>query len=132
MKRKVDDIIGIGRRKTAVAAVRLRKGKGKININGKEINEYFVSELQRQAILMPFEKSGTAKNFDMIVRVKGGGIQAQGEACRLGLTRALVKQDEALRSSMKEAGFLTRDPRKKERKKYGLAGARKKYQHSKR
>lgn len=132
MKRKLDDIIGIGRRKTAVAAVRLRKGKGKIDVNGKEFEQYFVSELQRQAILMPFEKTGTANKHDIIVRVKGGGINAQGEAFRLGITRALVKQDADLRAQMKEAGFLTRDPRKKERKKYGLAGARKKYQHSKR
>jgi small subunit ribosomal protein S9 len=132
MKRKLDDIVGVGRRKTAVAAVRLRKGKGNVDINGKEFEVYFVSELQRQLIMAPFEKTGTAKKHDLIIRVKGGGITAQGEACRLGLARALVKQDEDLRSQMKESGFLTRDPRKKERKKYGLAGARKKYQHSKR
>ena len=132
MKRKTDDIIGVGRRKTAVAAVRLRKGKGKIDVNGREFEAYFSSDILRKNILMPLEKFSSPKKYDLIIRVKGGGIMAQGEAARLGIARALVQQDADLRSELKDLGFLTRDPRKKERKKYGLAGARKRRQYSKR
>ncbi len=126
------DIIGIGRRKRAVASVRLRPGKGNLDINGKKFEEYFPLDYQREKILDPIHRFGNAQEFDIIIRVKGGGLESQVNASRLGISRALVKKDETLRKQLKELGYLTRDPRKKERKKYGLAGARKRYQHSKR
>jgi small subunit ribosomal protein S9 len=126
------EYLGTGRRKTAVSAVRLKKGKGEIEVNGKKFEEYFTLQLQRNEIMEPIEKFAAKDKYDIIVRLKGGGIQAQAEATRLGISRALVQENEELRSSLKELGFLTRDPRKKERKKYGLAGARKRFQFSKR
>ena len=123
---------GTGRRKTAVASVRLRPGKGEIDINGRKFEEYFTLELQRQAVLSPIEKISATGRYDIIIRVKGGGIQAQVIAARLGIARALVAQDETRRPDFKSLGFLTRDSRKRERKKYGLAGARKRFQFSKR
>lgn len=126
------EYLGTGRRKTAVSAVRLKKGKGEIEVNGKKFEEYFTLLLQRNEILAPIEKFAAKDKYDIIIRLKGGGIQAQVEATRLGISRALVQENEELRSSLKELGFLTRDPRKKERKKYGLAGARKRFQFSKR
>jgi len=131
-KKKNEDIIGIGRRKTAVASVRLRKGKGKIDVNGKDFENYFASQQQRNLITFPLEKFSSTSKYDIFMRLKGGGLQAQAEAARLGIARALVKQDEDLRGELKELGLLRRDPRKKERKKYGLAKARKKFQFSKR
>lgn len=124
--------VATGRRKTAVASVRLRSGTGQIDINGKAFNEYFPVEIQRQTILAPFQKLGGNGRFDLIIRVKGGGIEGQVVATRLGVARALLGEDESLHHSFKEQGFLTRDSRKKERKKYGLAGARKRFQFSKR
>ena len=124
--------IGTGHRKTAVASVRIRDGKGKIDVNGREFTEYFPLEIQRKMILAPFEKLGKSTNFDLVIRVNGGGIEAQATAIRLGIARALVKEDENRRGALKEEGFLTRDSRKKERKKYGRAGARKRFQFSKR
>lgn len=124
--------LGTGRRKTAVASVRIRDGKGKIDVNGREFTEYFPLEIQRKLILAPFEKLGKAANYDIIIRVNGGGIEAQANAIRLGIARALVKEDEHRRGALKEEGFLTRDSRKKERKKYGRVGARKRFQFSKR
>ena len=124
--------LGVGRRKTAVASVRLRKGTGKIDMNGSNLDSYFTSELQCKTILDPLEKLGLTGNYDVIIRAKGGGIQGQAIAVRLGIARALVKEDEERRQSLKNAGYLTRDPRKRERKKYGLAGARKRFQFSKR
>ncbi|MDR3623982.1 MAG: 30S ribosomal protein S9 [Chlamydiales bacterium] len=121
-----------GRRKTAVAAVRLRPGNGTIEVNGRAFNEYFPLDLQRATILSPLNKYGIENNYDMIIRVKGGGIEGQVIAIRLGITRALVKEDENKRHDFKSLGFLTRDPRKKERKKYGQPGARKRFQFSKR
>jgi small subunit ribosomal protein S9 len=124
---------GTGRRKTAVASVRLRSGTGKININGKEFNAYFPTELQREMILSPFKTCQLNQDrYDLIVRVAGGGVEGQAVAVRLGLSRALVGEDEARRQDLKAEGFLTRDSRKKERKKYGRAGARKRFQFSKR
>ena len=131
-KKKNEDIIGIGRRKTAVASVRLRKGKGKIDVNGKDFEKYFTSQQQRNLILFPLEKFSSLSKYDIFMRLKGGGIHAQAEAARLGIARALVAQDEDIRGELKELGLLRRDPRKKERKKYGLAKARKKFQFSKR
>lgn len=127
-----DEIVATGRRKTAVASVRLRPGKGAVDINSREFSNYFPLELQQKTILAPFTKIGGNKKFDMIVRVKGGGVEAQSIAVRHGIARALVEYDETLRHDLKSQGFLTRDPRKKERKKYGLRGARKRPQFSKR
>lgn len=124
--------IGIGRRKTAVSSVRVRKGKGEINVNGRKFEEYFPLSIQRETILSPLSQFDMVGGVDIVIRVKGGGIEAQAIATRLGISRALVIQDEARRAPLKEKGYLTRDPRKKERKKYGLAGARKAFQFSKR
>lgn len=121
-----------GRRKTAVASVRVREGKGNVDINGKEFNQYFPLELQRKTILSPLEKVGFKAPIDMIIRVRGGGIQAQVIAIRLGIARALIQHNDEFRHLLKEEGFLTRDSRKKERKKYGQPGARKRFQFSKR
>ena len=127
-----DEIVAVGRRKTAVASVRLRQGSGKIDINGRDFDQYLPLEIQRRTILAPFEKLNGNNNFDMIIRVKGGGVEGQVIAARLGIARALLKQDENLHHDFKAEGFLTRDSRMKERKKYGRAGARKRFQFSKR
>lgn len=124
--------VATGRRKTSVASVRLRDGKGNISVNKRKFDEYFPLELQRKAILAPFECLNIKSTYDILVRVRGGGIEAQAEAIRLGLSRCLVQEDETRRHGLKEEGFLTRDSRKKERKKYGRAGARKRFQFSKR
>lgn len=124
--------VATGRRKTSVASVRLRNGKGKISVNRREFEDYFPLELQRKAILAPFETLNLKTSYDILVRVRGGGIEAQAEAIRLGISRCLVLEDEKNRHALKEEGFLTRDSRKKERKKYGRAGARKRFQFSKR
>lgn len=127
-----NETIGVGRRKTAIAAVRLRKGKGNIDVNGRKMEEYFTSDLQQKTVLSPLAKLQLNGNYDIIIRAKGGGIEGQMIAARLGIARALVKEDEDRRGTLKAEGFLTRDPRKRERKKYGLAGARKRFQFSKR
>ena len=128
----MEEKIGTGRRKTAVASIRLRPGKGKIDVNGRSMEDYFPLELQRRTILSPLEKCATIQDYDIIIRVKGGGIQGQVIAARLGIARALVQESEAHRHDLKSVGYLTRDSRKRERKKYGLAGARKRFQFSKR
>lgn len=128
----LEETLATGRRKTAVASIRLRPGKGAVDVNGKKLDEYFPLEIQRKTLLAPLEAVGGHSHYDMIIRVKGGGVEAQAVAVRLGLARALVQNDENLRHDLKEKGFLTRDPRKKERKKYGRAGARKRFQFSKR
>lgn len=128
----MEEIVTTGRRKTAVASIRLRPGSGNIDINGKELQQYLPLEIQRKTILAPFEKYGGNQSYDMVIRVKGGGVEGQVIAIRLGLARALIREDKTLQSDFKEKGFLTRDPRKKERKKYGRAGARKRFQFSKR
>ena len=124
--------VAAGRRKTAVASVRVRPGTGQIDINGKKFDEYFPVEIQRQTVLAPFQKMGGNGRYDLIIRVKGGGIEGQAIAARLGIARALVVEDDSLHHDFKEKGFLTRDSRKRERKKYGRAGARKRFQFSKR
>lgn len=124
--------IGTGRRKTSVASVRLRPGSGKIDVNGRKMEEYFPLELQRRTILAPIEKFSSPDRYDIIIRVKGGGVQGQAIATRLGISRALVQEDDRRRHDLKVLGYLTRDPRKRERKKYGLRGARKRGQFSKR
>ena len=128
----LEEIVTTGRRKTAVASVRVRPGSGNIDINGRKFEEYFTLEIQRNSVLAPFQNIGGNGRFDMIIRVKGGGVEAQAIATRLGVARALVQHDETLHSDFKDKGFLTRDSRKKERKKYGHAGARKRFQFSKR
>lgn len=124
--------IGTGRRKTAVASVRLRSGSGKVDVNGKDFSVYFPLELQRKTILAPLEKLNSAGQYDLIIRVKGGGIEGQVIAARLGIARALVEQNDQVKPELKEMGYLTRDSRRRERKKYGHAGARKRFQFSKR
>lgn len=124
--------IGTGRRKTAVASVRLRPGTGKIEVNGRKFNDYFPLQLQRDTILSPIDRTSDLERYDIMIRVKGGGVEAQMIASRLGISRALVLEDETRRPELKGLGYLTRDSRKKERKKYGLAGARKRFQFSKR
>ncbi len=126
------ETIGIGRRKTSVSSVRLRRGTGVIDVNGRTFEEYFPLKLQRDEILSPLQKFDKPEKYDMVIRVKGGGLEGQAIATRLGISRALVQENEELRGDLKELGFLTRDPRKRERKKYGRAGARKRFQFSKR
>lgn len=131
--KNLKEFIGIGRRKKAVASVRLRlSGSGKIDVNGRTLEEYFPDEFQRQSILAPLDKFSLLDRYDIIVRTKGGGTYGQMIAMRLGISRALVKEDEAKKADLKDVGYLTRDPRKRERKKYGLKGARKRFQFSKR
>lgn len=129
---KQEEIIGIGRRKTSVSSVRMRRGSGKIDVNGRKFETYFPLSLQRDLILAPIQKFSNTEKVDLVIRVKGGGLEAQAVATRLGISRALVQEDEALRGDLKQLGYLTRDPRKKERKKYGQKGARKRFQFSKR
>lgn len=127
-----EETLATGRRKTAVASIRLRSGNGQVDINGRKLEEYFPLEIQRRTVFAPFEKLGGHNRYDMVIRVRGGGVEAQAVAVRLGLARALVENDENLRHEFKTHGYLTRDSRKKERKKYGRAGARKRFQFSKR
>lgn len=124
--------IGTGRRKTSVARVRLVPGSGKITINDKDINEYFNFETLRTIAREPLTLTENTDKFDVLVNVKGGGYTGQAGAIRHGISRALLEVDEEMRPTLKRAGFLTRDPRKKERKKYGLKKARKSPQFSKR
>ena len=123
---------GTGRRKSSVARVRLVPGTGDITINGKNIDEYFGLETLKLIVRQPLALTGTTEKFDIVCRVNGGGVTGQAGAIRHGLSRALLQYDEALRASLKKAGFLTRDPRMKERKKYGLKAARRASQFSKR
>ncbi|MDO5649150.1 MAG: 30S ribosomal protein S9 [Gallicola sp.] len=124
--------LGTGRRKTSVARVRLVPGAGKITINDKDINEYFNFETLRTIAREPLTLTENLENFDVLVNVKGGGYTGQAGAIRHGISRALLEVNEELRPTLKRAGFLTRDPRKKERKKYGFKKARKSPQFSKR
>ncbi len=123
---------GTGRRKKSVARVRVYPGNGNITINGKDIDEYFGLETLKLVINQPFGATGTMGKFDIVANVNGGGISGQAGAIRHGLARALVSADENYRPALKAAGFLTRDPRMKERKKYGLKAARRAPQFSKR
>ena len=128
----IQEKIGTGRRKTAVSSVRLRPGTGKIQINGRKFENYFPLAIQRDTILSPMKKVSSAEKYDAIISVKGGGVEAHMIATRLGIARALLKEDEMRKGDLKAVGFLTRDPRKKERKKYGFRKARKRSQYSKR
>ena len=129
---KSNDILGTGRRKSSVARVRIRSGEGKISINGRGLEEYFHCLRQRNAVLAPLEQTSQLGQLDVVIRVGGGGITGQADACKLGIARALKKSDEQIAESLRDTGLLTRDSRMKERKKYGLRGARRGTQFSKR
>jgi len=132
MAEKKNIIWTIGRRKSAVARVRMLPGGGKISINDRELKDYFPRDTAQMRILEPFELTETKNQYDVIVNVIGGGISAQADAVRLGISRALLKVSEALRPALRKAAMLTRDPREVERKKYGRHKARKRPQYSKR
>ncbi|MCU0771077.1 MAG: 30S ribosomal protein S9 [Verrucomicrobia bacterium] len=123
---------GTGRRKTAVARVNLKPGSGKITINGRTFEDYFPVETHRTHAARPLKATSTGDKFDVAVNVEGGGPSGQAGAVRLGIARALLQVDVALRPALKSEGLLTRDSRMRERKKYGQPGARKRYQFSKR
>jgi small subunit ribosomal protein S9 len=126
------EFVAIGRRKTSTARVYMRPGSGRVIINRRPLEEYFKMETRRHVLLSPFEVTETSGMYDLVVNVKGGGLTGQSEAIRLGASRALVQADEERRKALREAGFLTRDPRMVERKKYGQPKARKRFQFSKR
>jgi small subunit ribosomal protein S9 len=123
---------GTGRRKTSVARVRLAPGSGKITINGRAFETYFPLEVLRAQAAEPLSTTQTASRYDVQINVSGGGPSGQAGAVRHGIARALLAADSTLRASLRASGFLTRDPRMKERKKYGQPGARKRFQFSKR
>ena len=123
---------GTGRRKSSVARVRLYPGSGKITSNGRDVEDYFGLETLKLIINQPFGITGTEGKFDIVANVRGGGISGQAGAIRHGVSRALLLADDSYRTLLKKAGFLTRDPRMKERKKYGLKAARRAPQFSKR
>ena len=123
---------GTGRRKKSVARVRVYAGTGKITINDRDIDDYFGLETLKLIVRQPLALTGTTDKFDVVCRVNGGGVTGQAGAIRHGVARALLQYDAELRAELKKAGFLTRDPRMKERKKYGLKAARRAPQFSKR
>ena len=129
---KTSEFLGTGRRKTAVARVRLASGSGKIVVNGRPFETYFPMETLRSTVSQPLTVTGTAEKLDVKVNVAGGGPNGQASAVRHGIARALLEFDATLRPALKAEGFLTRDPRMRERKKYGQPGARKRFQFSKR
>lgn len=126
------DSLGTGRRKSSIARVRVRSGSGKITVNRKALDEYFVNDQDREAITSTLAAVEHGEKVDVLVRVNGGGISGQSGAVRMGLARALVCFDESLHEKLREGGYLTRDSRMKERKKPGLRGARRGVQFSKR
>ena len=132
MAKKLVQYLGTGRRKAAVARVYLRPGKGKITINGREFEDYIPSAAVRLDVLQPLELTENTEKFDVLVNVFGGGTTGQAGAIRLGITRALMEANPDYRQVLKPAGLVTRDPRSKERKKYGLKKARRAPQFSKR
>lgn len=123
---------GTGRRKTATARVFLKPGSGSVQVNGRDLDTYFASEVLRMVVRQPLVLTETGERFDIYATVEGGGYAGQAGAVRHGISRALLEFNVELRERLKSAGLLTRDPRKKERKKYGRAGARKRFQFSKR
>ena len=127
-----EEFAATGRRKTAVAQVRLTPGSGKIEVNGRPFEEYFPTPSLQLTVLKPFEITKSTNAFDVSARATGGGPNGQAGAVRLGIARALLQADAAHRPALKEEGLLTRDPRMKERKKAGQPGARKRFQFSKR
>ena len=129
---KSQDFLGTGRRKTAVARVRLSSGSGKVLVNGRPLESYFLLEDLRTTVMQPLVVTQTASKYDARILVAGGGPSGQAGAVRHGIARALLAVDIALRPLLKSEGFLTRDSRMRERKKYGQPGARKRFQYSKR
>ena len=125
-------ILGTGRRKSSIARVRIKKGNGKIVVNDKDLDSYFPIDRDKGIIRLPMKATKTLEEFDVLVNVKGGGITGQAGAISLGIARALFKSNPSLVESLREGGFLTRDSRMKERKKYGQKGARKSFQWTKR
>lgn len=132
MSDNTSDFLGTGRRKTAVARVRINVGSGNITINGRPYAAYFPLEHLRNVVIQPLTCTETLSKYDVNVNVRGGGLTGQAEATRHGIARALLQVDTTFRPLLKVEGFLTRDPRMKERKKYGQPGARRRYQYSKR
>lgn len=130
--RKIEQYLGTGRRKKSIARVFLRPGSGKITINGRSFENYFPTEQSRVPVRQPLQAVEMADRFDILILANGGGVNGQAGAIRLGISRALVEFNAELRGALKRAGFLTRDPRQHERKKYGQKGARKRFQFSKR
>ena len=131
-KTKTYDAQTVGRRKSSVARVYLKEGSGAITINKRDFKEYFPKATSRYIVHQPLNLLKVADKYDLNINVRGGGTTGQAGAIRLGISRALLKLDPSLREELKKAGFLTRDPRKVERKKAGMKGARAKYQFSKR
>ncbi|MFH1571468.1 MAG: 30S ribosomal protein S9 [Gemmatimonadota bacterium] len=121
-----------GRRKTSVARVRMHSGSGSITMNGRSLDEYLRRGTLEMILVQPLQLTDSRERFDIVISTRGGGLRGQAGAASLGIARALVQYDPNLRATLKQAGFLTRDPREKERQKYGLAGARKRFQFSKR
>ena len=132
MAEQVAEFIATGRRKTSVARVRMKPGVGQIIVNGKPMDEYFQRETLTMVAKQPLRAVDSVDKYDIRVRVNGGGLAAQAGALRHGISRALLKADPETKPALKEGGFLTRDPRMKERKKYGQKGARARFQFSKR
>ncbi|HYL73893.1 MAG TPA: 30S ribosomal protein S9 [Bryobacteraceae bacterium] len=124
--------LGTGRRKTSVARIFLRTGKGEITVNGRTFEHYFANESARAMVRQPLLATEMADKFDILILTQGGGPAGQAGACRLGIARALIEFNSELRPKLKQLGLLTRDPRQHERKKYGQKGARKRFQFSKR
>jgi small subunit ribosomal protein S9 len=121
-----------GKRKTSIARVWMKPGDGKVTVNEQDLNQYFKLDTAKMIIFQPLELTGTLGQFDIAVTVQGGGMKGQAGAIRHGITRGLLAIKNEFRESLKKAGLITRDPRKKERKKYGQKGARKRFQYSKR
>ncbi len=128
----MDVYYATGRRKTSVARVRLMPGSGKVTVNGKDVLEHFKRETLKMIIEQPFQVTNTLGKFDVVAQLDGGGLSGQAGALRLGIARALLKWNPEMRPELKAAGYLTRDPREVERKKYGQPKARKNFQFSKR
>ena len=129
---QVTEYVAVGRRKSAVARVRLVLGKGIFKVNGKELKDHFPRQVLIKDIMQPIELTDSVKKFDITANINGGGISGQAGALRLGITRAILRSDASSKTVLKKAGLITRDPRKKERKKYGQRGARARFQFSKR
>ena len=123
---------GTGRRKSSVARVRIKKGTGEISINKRSLSDYFPRDVLRQAVLAPLEKTHLSDQVDVIAKTTGGGMTGQAGAVMLGIARAMIRTDPAYKGALQSFGLLTRDPRMKERKKYGQRGARRRFQFSKR
>ena len=134
MAKKTENIVfqGTGRRKESIARVRLMAGKGEVTVNGKKLDEYFGSDILKVIVNQPFAVTNTVGKYDVVVKVVGGGLTGQAGAIRHGIARALNEANSEFRPALKAAGLLTRDPRMKERKKYGMKKARKAPQFSKR